>query len=243
MLENCHPPGRCHAFLLFLARSNFQAFLCILLEENEGYEFSCSNHCDPGCQYFEDDAICGLSQEISWLEFHSLIDLLPVIRVFLSKPQPSQMSDFIQVYTKNSVSFFLVLRVKRARHEMTTRMTGEAFFSSWAAALIWRVSSLRRSRVRALLSLIRRKRETSRRLILLGPFSLNSCKVAFFSCSDVDTPDCAALKLIDFGRSIDMKLFPAGTTFSANCYTEDFQCIEMKEGRAWTTQVPLTSAT
>ena len=153
------------------------------------------------------------------------------------------MSDFIQVYTKNSVSFFLVLRVKRARHEMTTRMTGEALFSSWAAALIWRVSSLRRSRVRALPSLIRRKRETVRRLFLLGPFSLNFCKVAFFSCSDVDTPDCAALKLIDFGRSIDMKLFPARTTFSANCYTEDFQCIEMKEGRAWTTQVPLTSAT
>lgn len=79
-------------------------------------------------------------------------------------------------------------------------------------------------------------------LILLRLFSLNSCKVAFFPCSDVDTPDCAALKLIDFGRSIDMKLFPAGTTFSANCYTEDFQCIEMKEGRAWTTQVQLTSA-
>ena len=99
------------------------------------------------------------------------------------------------------------------------------------------------ARVRALPSLIGRKRETARRLFLLGLFSLNSCKVAFFSCSDVDTPDCAALKLIDFGRSIDMKLFPTGTTFSANCYTEDFQCIEMKEGRAWTTQVPLTSAT
>ena len=246
MLENCHPPGRCHAFLLFLARSNFQARLCILLGKNEGllvvnYEFSCSYHCGPGCQYFEDDAIYGLSQDISWLEFHSLIDLLPVIRVFLSKPQPSQMSDFIQVYTKNSVSFFLVLRVKRARHEMTTRVTGEALFSSRPAALVWRVSSLRR--VRALLPLIRRKRETVRRLFLLGLSSLNSCEVAFFSCSDVDTPDCAALKLIDFGRSIDMKLFPAGTTFSANCYTEDFQCIEMKEGRAWTTQVPLTSAT
>ena len=248
MLENCHPPGRCHAFLLFLARSNFQARLCILLGKNEGllvvnYEFSCSYHCGPGCQYFEGYAIYGFSQEISWFEFHALIDLFPVIRVFLSKTQPSQMSDFIQVYTKNSLSFFLVCRVKRARHEMTTRMTGEAFFSSWAAALIWRVSSLRRSRMRALPSLIRRKRETVRRLFLLGPFSLNSCKVAFFSCSDVDTPDCAALKLIDFGRSIDMKLFPAGTTFSANCYTEDFQCIEMKEGRAWTTQVPLTSAT
>ena len=149
MLENCHPPGRCHAFLLFLARSNFQAFLCILLKKNEGYEFSCSNQCDRGCQYFEDDAIFGLSQEISWLKFHSLIDLFPVIRVFLSKPQPSQMSDFIQVYTKNSVSFFLVLRVKRARHEMTTRVTEEALFSSRAVALVWRVSSLRSSRVRA----------------------------------------------------------------------------------------------
>jgi len=56
--------------------------------------------------------------------------------------------------------------------------------------------------------------------------------------SDVDTLDGACLKLIDFGRSIDMTLFPAGTTFNTNCYTEDFQCIEMKESRPWTTQVP-----
>ena len=50
------------------------------------------------------------------------------------------------------------------------------------------------------------------------------------------------MKLIDFGRSIDMTLFPAGTTFNANCYTEDFQCIEMKESRPWTTQVPNESS-
>ena len=56
--------------------------------------------------------------------------------------------------------------------------------------------------------------------------------------SDVDTLNGACLKLIDFGRSIDMTLFPAGTTFNTNCYTEDFQCIEMKESRPWTTQVP-----
>ena len=55
--------------------------------------------------------------------------------------------------------------------------------------------------------------------------------------SDVDNPDGASLKVIDFGRSIDMKLFPAGRTFTTNCYTDDFQCIEMKEGRPWTTQV------
>ena len=163
----------------------FSSALGSLLEENEGllvvnYEFSCSNHCGPGCQYFEGDAIYGLSQEISWFEFHWLIDLFPVIRVFLSKTQPSQMSDFIQVYTKNSLSFFSVRRVKRARHEMTTHVTGEALFSFRAAALVWRVSSLRRSHVRALPSLIRSKIETARRLILLGTFSLNSCKVAFF---------------------------------------------------------------
>ena len=64
---------------------------------------------------------------------------------------------------------------------------------------------------------------------------LNNADCVF---SDVDTLDGACLKLIDFGRSIDMTLFPAGTTFNTNCYTEDFQCIEMKESRPWTTQVP-----
>ena len=170
VLENCHPPGRCHAFLLLLARSNFQARLCIVFVENEGllvvnYEFSCSYHCGPGCQYFEGYAIYGFSQEISWFEFHALIDLFPVIRVFLSKTQPSQMSDFIQVYTKNSLSFFLVCRVKRARHEMTTRVTEEALFSSRAVALVMSAPSLRCSRVLALPSLIRSKIETARRFL------------------------------------------------------------------------------
>lgn len=63
------------------------------------------------------------------------------------------------------------------------------------------------------------------------------CKITSIVSSDVDTLDGASLKLIDFGRSIDMSLFPAGTTFNTSCYTEDFQCIEMKEARPWTTQV------
>lgn len=63
----------------------------------------------------------------------------------------------------------------------------------------------------------------------------------FFIFLSEDTLDCACLKLIDFGRSVDMTLFPAGTTFTTNCYTEDFQCIEMKEGRPWTTQVTKAS--
>ncbi|XP_022798611.1 mitotic checkpoint serine/threonine-protein kinase BUB1-like isoform X2 [Stylophora pistillata] len=61
----------------------------------------------------------------------------------------------------------------------------------------------------------------------------------FLVLDSEDTLDCACLKLIDFGRSVDMNHFPAGTTFTANCYTEDFQCIEMKEGRPWTTQVDM----
>ena len=58
------------------------------------------------------------------------------------------------------------------------------------------------------------------------------------SCfSDVDARYGQPLRVIDFGRSIDMKLFPAGTKFTTNCYTDDFQCVEMKEGRPWTTEV------
>ena len=45
------------------------------------------------------------------------------------------------------------------------------------------------------------------------------------------------LKLIDFGRAVDLHLFPEGTTFTANCYTDSFQCVEMKAGRRWTYQV------
>ncbi|BES88369.1 Mad3/BUB1 homology region 1 [Nesidiocoris tenuis] len=48
---------------------------------------------------------------------------------------------------------------------------------------------------------------------------------------------CVAL--IDFGRSIDMSLFPEGTQFSRVVITEGFQCIEMKERRPWTYQTDL----
>ncbi|XP_076314814.1 uncharacterized protein LOC143227200 isoform X2 [Tachypleus tridentatus] len=45
-----------------------------------------------------------------------------------------------------------------------------------------------------------------------------------------------ALRIIDFGRGIDLNLFPPGTTFTIKVNTEGFQCIEMKEGRPWTFQ-------
>lgn len=45
------------------------------------------------------------------------------------------------------------------------------------------------------------------------------------------------LKLIDFGRSIDMALFPTGTTFTKVVTTEGFTSTEMKENKPWTYQV------
>ncbi|KAK7082484.1 protein kinase, partial [Halocaridina rubra] len=48
-----------------------------------------------------------------------------------------------------------------------------------------------------------------------------------------------SLKLIDFGRSIDMKLLPEGTTFTEKVTTEGFTCCEMREGLPWTYQTDL----
>lgn len=47
------------------------------------------------------------------------------------------------------------------------------------------------------------------------------------------------LQLIDYGRSIDMTLFPAGTTFTRVVTTKDFQCVEMQTGQPWTFQTDL----
>ncbi|NXX47492.1 BUB1 kinase, partial [Tricholaema leucomelas] len=44
------------------------------------------------------------------------------------------------------------------------------------------------------------------------------------------------LTLIDLGQSIDMKLFPEGTAFTAKCETSGFQCIEMLTQRPWNYQ-------
>ncbi|CAB1340382.1 unnamed protein product [Coregonus sp. 'balchen'] len=44
------------------------------------------------------------------------------------------------------------------------------------------------------------------------------------------------LALIDLGQSIDMTLFPEGTSFTAKCMTSGFQCTEMQSGRPWNYQ-------
>jgi len=43
--------------------------------------------------------------------------------------------------------------------------------------------------------------------------------------------------LIDFGRSIDMKLMPQGSEFTTSCNTDLFECVEMQTKRPWTYQV------
>lgn len=48
-----------------------------------------------------------------------------------------------------------------------------------------------------------------------------------------------ALQLIDFGQSIDMKLFPKNQVFYSKLKTENFVCTEMMDNRPWTFQLDL----
>ncbi|GAB2262969.1 hypothetical protein Droror1_Dr00003966 [Drosera rotundifolia] len=45
------------------------------------------------------------------------------------------------------------------------------------------------------------------------------------------------LCLVDWGRGIDLHLFPDDTVFEGDCRTSSFSCIEMQEGKPWTYQV------
>ncbi|KAL6840688.1 hypothetical protein ACP4OV_029552 [Aristida adscensionis] len=45
------------------------------------------------------------------------------------------------------------------------------------------------------------------------------------------------LCLVDWGRGIDLNLFPPGTEFHGDCGTSGFRCVEMQEDRNWTYQV------
>lgn len=61
--------------------------------------------------------------------------------------------------------------------------------------------------------------------LLMSPINMNS--------------NIPCVQLIDFGVSIDLKLFPKGTTFKKIVTTECFTCIEMLENRPWTYQPDL----
>ncbi|OAY84785.1 Mitotic checkpoint serine/threonine-protein kinase BUB1 [Ananas comosus] len=45
------------------------------------------------------------------------------------------------------------------------------------------------------------------------------------------------LCLVDWGRGIDLNLFPADVEFQGDCRTSGFRCVEMQERRTWTYQV------
>lgn len=53
------------------------------------------------------------------------------------------------------------------------------------------------------------------------------------------TSQTPCIQLIDFGRSIDMELMPAGTTFNQVVMTDTFTCIEMRTNKPWTYQVSM----
>jgi len=64
----------------------------------------------------------------------------------------------------------------------------------------------------------------------------------------VDLPDwrpgmpewaSVGLKVIDFGRSIDTKLYPEGTLFFGDCHADAFRCVEMETNRPWTYQIDI----
>lgn len=48
-----------------------------------------------------------------------------------------------------------------------------------------------------------------------------------------------SIQLIDFGRAIDMTLFPPETTFTYAVTTKDFQCTEMQAKKPWTYQTDI----
>ncbi|WOL05218.1 hypothetical protein Cni_G13945 [Canna indica] len=45
------------------------------------------------------------------------------------------------------------------------------------------------------------------------------------------------LCLVDWGRGIDLSLFPANTRFLGDCRTSGFRCVEMQDNQPWTYQV------
>jgi checkpoint serine/threonine-protein kinase len=48
--------------------------------------------------------------------------------------------------------------------------------------------------------------------------------------------------LIDFGRSIDLELYPHDQVFTSQCLTEMFECVEAREGRPWRHGIDLFAA-
>lgn len=67
-----------------------------------------------------------------------------------------------------------------------------------------------------------------------------ACDQLRIGCTDSDDfPSSRLLQLIDFGRAIDMRVLPSGTTFRRCVKTQCFACPEMLSEREWTFQTDL----
>ncbi|KAH8822879.1 hypothetical protein DL96DRAFT_1619637 [Flagelloscypha sp. PMI_526] len=57
--------------------------------------------------------------------------------------------------------------------------------------------------------------------------------VAQYSATGENGWSCKGLKLIDFGRAIDTRLFPQGQRFLADWKADEKDCVAMREGKSW----------
>jgi checkpoint serine/threonine-protein kinase len=76
--------------------------------------------------------------------------------------------------------------------------------------------------------------------ILHGDLKPDNCMLRFFDRDDPNSVNdwrSRGIKLIDFGRSIDMRLFPTNIQFKSNWKTDNQDCPEMRNNSTWTYQV------
>jgi checkpoint serine/threonine-protein kinase len=71
-------------------------------------------------------------------------------------------------------------------------------------------------------------------LVRLEDVPSSSSWVAQYDPSGGDGWRNKGIKLIDFGRAIDTRMFPSDQTFIAEWATDARDCVEMREGRPWT---------
>ncbi|KAJ0112419.1 hypothetical protein Patl1_02293 [Pistacia atlantica] len=73
-------------------------------------------------------------------------------------------------------------------------------------------------------------------LILAGVLGLDDLTLHEFHDRSGPWRD-QGLCLVDWGRGIDLHLFPDNTEFEGDCRTSGFCCVEMQEKKPWTFQV------
>ncbi|KAJ7931504.1 hypothetical protein B0H13DRAFT_1958507, partial [Mycena leptocephala] len=69
-----------------------------------------------------------------------------------------------------------------------------------------------------------------------GDLKIDNCLLRLEDPDGEDGWSCKGLKLIDFGRTIDTRLFPSGQQFIADWDTDARDCFELREQRPWTYQ-------